>query len=77
LGHNPVKVCHGLEGGKNPAADAGPAFIDAVKFPVTKIALDIAAGSNRQVDSSETLTGIWIKTGVIFNIHFFYPYFYI
>ena len=59
-----VEVDHGLFRREHAGGHAGPAFVDAVEFPVAELALDIAAGGHRQVDPPEGVSRFVVETGV-------------
>ena len=59
------QVSHGLIRTQNGGGDPGAAFIDTVKLSVAKIALDVTGRGNREVNSTEILAGLFIKTGMV------------
>ena len=57
----------GLVGRKHSAGDARPVLVQAVEFPVTVVALDIAFRRYRKVNASESVSRRVVEARMFFN----------
>ncbi len=58
MSENLIEISNRLTQRENPAADAGAAFVDAIKLPVAEFTLNIAPGA----------TGRWILPKVCLTL---------
>ncbi len=63
VAHHQPQSIEGFAGRQHPTGDAGSVFVGTIELALTKAALDIAAGSHRQMNPSG-LFMVTAKTGV-------------